>query len=177
MRTFAFWYVVFFFGGTVGALAGSNFGESGGLMLGLLGGMALVAWAAYLFLPQQPNSGVSPVPILGKHSIGEPEQTASQDQQPELVRLVSVHEKTVRPAVVLEFMPSTLRPLTLPRGIFDFALRKRLKDQGEIEYSRVLAASAVFGNKDNSDHDPNQLGAPGNEARRPLNTGSVTSAN
>jgi hypothetical protein len=170
MRTFAFWYVVFFFGGTVGALAGSNFGESGGLMLGLVGGMALVAWAAYLFLPPHLYSSFPPLPILGKHSIGEPEQTASQDQQPEPVRLVSVHEKTVRPAAVLEFMPSTLRPLTLPTGIYDFALRKRLKDQGEIEYSRVLAACAVFSNKDNSDHGPDRRGAPKIEAREPINT-------
>jgi hypothetical protein len=99
MRAFAFWYVAFFFGGTVGALAGSNVGESGGLMLGLIAGMALIAWAVHLFPPAQLFFRLSPSPAVS-HSIGEPEQTASPGQKDEPTRVVTVDDTTVGSADV-----------------------------------------------------------------------------
>ena len=119
MPTFAFWYAVFLFGGAVGATAGSSLGNGLAVVAGLLGGMALSAWVAQRLCPKRllssPNSEKRAIQPALSAPPGSPKGL-------DRVRFASAHPDVTA-------TPDLFGPLWLPKGIYDFAMQKRIEKQ------------------------------------------------
>jgi hypothetical protein len=119
MPAFAFWYVVFLLGGTFGATASSSFDSGLAFITGLLGGMALSGLVARqlsskrLFLPNSEKRVIQPA-LQAPHAL--------QKKGLDRIRFASAHPG-------LTATPDTFGPLWLPKGMYDFAMRKRIEKQ------------------------------------------------
>jgi len=119
MPTFLFWYAVFLIGGAVGVTAGSGFGNSLGVVAGLLGGMAISGWIARQ-LPLKRSSGVCPEkPLI------QPKQTATAVQGLERIRIASASQDLEAPETKAAGRDTLGGAFSLPKGMYEFAMRKR----------------------------------------------------
>jgi hypothetical protein len=119
MPTIAFWYAVFVFGGAVGATVGASFGNGLVFIAGLLGGMALSGWVAQQLCSKH---------LLSFSHFEKPAiQPALSAPQGSAKGLDRVRFASARPG--LTATPDTFGPLWLPKGMYDFAMRKRVEKQ------------------------------------------------
>ena len=116
MPAFAFWYAFFLLGSAVGATVGLSFNSALAFVIGLLGGMALSGLVA-----RQLSSTRLLLPDSEKHEI-QPALQASQTlpKGRDRVRFASAHPG-------LAATPDTFGPLWLPKGMYDFTMRKRIE--------------------------------------------------
>jgi hypothetical protein len=121
MPTFVFWYVVFLVGSAVGATAGSSFGNGFAVVAGLLGGMAISGWIA----EQLPSNRSAPSP---EKPLVQPKQTATPKQGMERIRFASA-SLSVEASETTAAEHDTLGVFSLPKGMYEFAMRKQIEKQ------------------------------------------------
>jgi hypothetical protein len=123
MATFLFWYAVFLAGSAVGATAGSSFGNSFAVVAGLLGGMAISGGIAEQLLLNR-SRGIYPAKPLVR-----PEQTSTAPQGLERVRFASGSQALERLEVMGAERDSLGGAFSLPKGMYEFAMRKQSEKQ------------------------------------------------
>jgi len=122
MATFLFWYAVFLAGSAVGATAGSSFGNSFAVVAGLLGGMAISGGIAERLLLNR-SRGIYPATPV------RPEQASTAPQGLERVRFASGSQAPERLEVKGAERDSLGGAFSLPKGMYEFAMRKQSEKQ------------------------------------------------
>ena len=133
MPTFASWYAVFLFGGAVGVTAGSSFGNGLVFIASLLGGMALSGCVAQQLCPKRLFSS--------SNSEQRTIQPASSTPQASAKGLNRVRFASAHPGVTAT--PDTFGPLWLPKGMYDFAMQKRIEKQTSSEWAPRLNVETI----------------------------------
>jgi hypothetical protein len=128
MPTFAFWYAVFLVGGAVGVAVGATFESGLALLAGLLGGMALSGWSARQLSSNRASYPPKPETLLIQPPSGET-QSSAQDwaQDAESVQFAAAHAGL--PTGLITAVPDMFGPLHVPKGMYEFAMRKRAEKQ------------------------------------------------
>ena len=123
MPTFVFWYAAFLIGSAVGATAGSTFGNGFDLTAGLLGGMVISGWIAQQ-LPWNRHTAVRD----SEKSWVQPEPTTTPAQGLKRIQFAAASPR-VEPSDTAAAKHDTLGPFSLPKGMYEFAMRKQLEKQ------------------------------------------------
>src|SRR5262245_47925267 len=119
MATFLYWYVAFLAGSAVGATAGSSFGNGFAVVAGLLGGMAISGWIAGHLRLNRSSGTCAAKPLL------RPEQTSTAAQGLERVRFASASQGLEGIDVKAAERDTLGGAFSLPKGMYEFAMRKR----------------------------------------------------
>jgi hypothetical protein len=126
MPTFLFWYAVFLAGSAVGATVGSSLGDGFAFVAGGLGGMAISGWIAQ-HLSLNRSSATDPA-----KSLLEPEQTSTAAQGLERVRFASASQGLEASEVKGAGRDTLGGAFSLPKGMYEFAMRKQNEKQTSI---------------------------------------------
>jgi hypothetical protein len=122
MLTFVFWYAVFLIGSAVGATAASSFGNGFAVVVGLLSGMAISGW----IVEQLPSNLWSSAPDPEKPLV-QPKHTATPAQGLKRIRFASASPSLSSETTAAEH--DTLGAFSLPKGMYEFAMRKQIEKQ------------------------------------------------
>jgi hypothetical protein len=127
MPNFAFWYAVFLFGGAVGVTVGSCFGNGLALIAGLLAGMAISGWIGKRLSSNRWSSASASNP---EKPLGQPEPSATKAlaQGLERIRFASAPLELRAPETMAAEL-HTLGSFSLPKGMYEFAMRKQIEKQ------------------------------------------------
>jgi hypothetical protein len=122
MPIFIFWYAVFLVGSAAGATAGSSFGNGFAVVAGLLSGMAISGWIAEQYLRTAGRLRLTEKPLV------QPKHSAMLAQGVERIRFASA-PLNLQASQTMASEHDTLGAFYLPRGIYEFAMRKRIEKQ------------------------------------------------
>jgi hypothetical protein len=125
MPTFAFWYAVFLFGGGVGATAGLSSGNGLALIAGLLSGMALSGWVAQQLCSKRLSALLYPQKSAIQPAWNPPQ---ASPQGLDRVGFASSRPGPQTPETSTA-LSDTFGPLWLPKGMYEFAMQKRIEKQ------------------------------------------------
>lgn len=129
MPAFLFWYAVFLAGSALGAAVGSSFDNGFAVVAGLLGGMAISGWIAE-HLSLNRSSDTDPVkPTYPATASIRPEQTSMAVEGLERVRFASASQDLEASEVKGAERPALGGAFSLPKGMYEFALRKQSEKQ------------------------------------------------
>jgi hypothetical protein len=131
MRAFAFWYVVFLFGGALGATAGLSLGGGLALIPGLLGGMAFVGWLAQELLWKRWSSSPNSTEL-----IIHPAFKAPQALEQGLGRVRSASASPIIQEMGTSPIPASFGSFSLPNGMYNYAMRKQFEKRITLQQTR-----------------------------------------
>jgi hypothetical protein len=124
MPTFLFWYLVFLVGAIIGATVGSSFGNSFGLVAGLLSGIAISGWIAEQLRSIRWSSATN-----AEKPLVQPKPSETQPPTQELEGLERIRFASAPLGPNASGTDILLGSFSLPKGMSEFAMRKRIERQ------------------------------------------------